>query len=55
LRVPAAEAALAGNASIDDVVRCVRAGIAPIDDVRSTADYRARVAGNVVRSWLARG
>jgi len=29
------------------------ADVAPIDDVRSTADYRLRVAGNLVREFLA--
>jgi CO/xanthine dehydrogenase FAD-binding subunit len=29
--------------------------IAPIDDIRSTARYRARVAGNLLREFLAQG
>lgn len=53
LRVRPAEAGVAQGAPVDEVVALVRAGITPIDDVRSTKDYRARVAGNVVRRWLA--
>lgn len=52
LRVKAAEDALVAGAPVDEVVRLVREGIVPIDDVRSTRDYRARVAGNVVGRWL---
>ena len=52
LRVRAAEQALVAGAPVAEVVRLVREGIAPIDDVRSTADYRGRVAGNVVVRWL---
>lgn len=52
-RVPAAEAAVVRGASVDEIVATVHAGIAPITDVRSTKDYRLRVAGNIVRRWLA--
>lgn len=47
------EAYLAGGGR--DVVqaqRLVAADISPIDDVRSTADYRGRVAANLVAAWL---
>ncbi len=52
LRVLAAEAAMVAGAPVNEVVRLVREGITPIGDVRSTADYRRRVAGNAVRRWL---
>jgi CO/xanthine dehydrogenase FAD-binding subunit len=53
VRVPRTEEALAGGASIDEAVRVLEAEIAPIDDVRSTADYRRTVAGNLVRRFWA--
>ena len=34
--------------------RALLSEIAPIDDIRSTARYRARVAGNLLREFLAR-
>ena len=59
IRARAAEAALIGkrpDGRTAEAVRAALAGdIAPIDDVRSTADYRRAVAGNVVArfvSWL---
>lgn len=52
-RVREAEAAVVRGASTDEIVALVGAGIAPITDVRSTKDYRLRVAGNIVRRWLA--
>lgn len=52
-RLPAAEAAVVQGATPDEVVALVHAGISPITDVRSTKEYRLRVAGNIVRSWLA--
>jgi xanthine dehydrogenase small subunit len=51
VRVPRTEDALAGGASIDEAVRVLETEIAPIDDVRSTADYRRTVAGNLVRRF----
>jgi xanthine dehydrogenase small subunit len=49
VRLPRTEAALAQDATIDDAVRVLESEIHPIDDVRSTADYRRRVAGNLLR------
>lgn len=40
---------------IEDAVRTLRSEIAPIDDVRSTADYRRAVAGNMLRAFLMAG
>ncbi len=53
VRVPQTEAALAGGASIDDAAEILGREIVPIDDVRSTADYRRRVSMNLLRRfWL---
>ena len=52
LRLPSVEAALVGRPVDPTVARLVARDIAPIDDIRSTRDYRTRVAANVVRRWL---
>jgi CO/xanthine dehydrogenase FAD-binding subunit len=51
VRVPKTEAALAAGRAIDEVTRVLEAEIRPIDDVRSTAEYRMRVASNLVRQF----
>ena len=51
VRVPKTEAALASGASIEDAARTLGDEIAPIDDVRSTADYRRRVSMNLLRRF----
>jgi CO/xanthine dehydrogenase FAD-binding subunit len=51
VRVPRTEAALASGATIDDALAILATEITPIDDVRSTAEYRSRVAANLVRRW----
>ena len=51
VRVPRTEQALAGGASIEDAVKVLQSEIKPIDDVRSTAEYRLRVATNLVRQF----
>jgi CO/xanthine dehydrogenase FAD-binding subunit len=52
VRVPRTEAALASGASIGEAVKVLQEEITPIDDVRSTASYRLRVASNLVeRFW----
>lgn len=48
IRVPKTEAALA-RAGIEEGVRALAEEISPIDDVRSTAEYRKRVAINLLR------
>jgi len=53
LRLTKTEAALAAGGSIADARRALAADIAPIDDVRSTADYRRRVAANLLARCLA--
>jgi CO/xanthine dehydrogenase FAD-binding subunit len=51
VRVRRTEDALAAGASIDEAVRVLSEEIRPIDDVRSTADYRRTVAGNLLRRF----
>ena len=46
-----AERALSSGASIDDAADALKKDIAPIDDIRSTADYRQRVATNLLRRF----
>jgi len=45
------ERMLASGASIDDAADALTRDIAPIDDIRSTADYRQRVATNLLRRF----
>jgi xanthine dehydrogenase small subunit len=49
VRAPETEAALANGASADEAAEILGREIVPIDDVRSTADYRRRVAMNLLR------
>jgi CO/xanthine dehydrogenase FAD-binding subunit len=51
VRLPHTEAALASGASIDDAIRVLGEEITPIDDVRSTADYRRTVSANLLRKF----
>jgi CO/xanthine dehydrogenase FAD-binding subunit len=51
VRLPQTERALAASASIDDAERVLQSEIKPLDDVRSTAEYRRRVAGNLLRRF----
>jgi CO/xanthine dehydrogenase FAD-binding subunit len=53
LRLPATEAVLAQGAPIAEVQRVMLTEIAPIDDLRSTAEYRRRVAANLVAEFWA--
>jgi xanthine dehydrogenase small subunit len=52
LRLPRTEAALAAGSDADTVARVLEAEIAPIDDIRSTAQYRRRVAANLLRRFM---
>ena len=47
------ELAIAQGMNVDDAAALVASDIAPIDDIRSTADYRRLVATNLVRKFLA--
>jgi xanthine dehydrogenase small subunit len=51
VRVPKTEAALAAGASIDEAMRLLGTEISPIDDVRSTAEYRRTVTANLLRRF----
>jgi CO/xanthine dehydrogenase FAD-binding subunit len=53
VRLARTEAALASGAGLDAAVRTLEGEISPIDDLRSTADYRRRVAGNLLRRFWA--
>jgi CO/xanthine dehydrogenase FAD-binding subunit len=52
VRARRAEAALASGASIEEAQRLLLEDIAPIDDIRSTATYRRRVATNLLARML---
>jgi len=55
VRLPSTEAALAAGASIAEAQRILLEEMAPIDDIRSTAEYRRRVAANLLaRFWNER-
>jgi xanthine dehydrogenase small subunit len=51
IRLRATERALASGASIDDAMAALRTEVHPIDDLRSTAEYRLRVTENLVRRF----
>jgi CO/xanthine dehydrogenase FAD-binding subunit len=53
VRLPRTEAAIARGAPAADVRTALQDEIAPIDDVRSTAEYRRRVAWNVLARMLS--
>jgi CO/xanthine dehydrogenase FAD-binding subunit len=52
LRLPRTEAAIASGSPIDAVQRTLLEEITPIDDVRSTAVYRRRVAAGLIARML---
>jgi CO/xanthine dehydrogenase FAD-binding subunit len=51
IRLPKTEAALAKGLSIEEAIRALESEIKPIDDVRSTAEYRLTVAANLLRRF----
>ncbi|HEX6746651.1 MAG TPA: xanthine dehydrogenase family protein subunit M [Longimicrobium sp.] len=51
VRLPGTEAALARGAGIDEARRILMDEVTPIDDLRSTADYRKRVCANLLARW----
>ena len=53
VRAKMTEQALASGASIDEAAEILGTEITPIDDVRSTADYRRRVSMNLLRRFWA--
>jgi xanthine dehydrogenase small subunit len=52
VRVPATEAALSEGASVAEAQGVLAAEVAPIDDLRSTADYRRAVCVNLLARFL---
>lgn len=55
VRARRTEAALAGGAPLEEAQRILLEEIAPIDDIRSTAVYRRRVAANLLARFWADG
>jgi xanthine dehydrogenase small subunit len=53
VRVPKTERALADGASIDEAALVLAGEIAPIDDLRSSAEYRLQVSVNLLRRFWA--
>ena len=51
IRARRTEHALGSGAGIDDAANILAGELSPIDDVRSTADYRKRVATNLLRRF----
>jgi CO/xanthine dehydrogenase FAD-binding subunit len=51
VRLPLTEAALASGAPIREARRTLETEIRPIDDLRSTAEYRRRVSGNLLEQF----
>ena len=53
VRARQTEKALRNGATADEAVAVLQQEITPIDDLRSSADYRRVVAGNLLRQFLA--
>ena len=53
VRAPRTEAHLQAGGSVADAARLLQEEISPIDDVRSTAEYRRRVAANLLVQFLS--
>ena len=53
VRAPRTEAHLEAGGSVADAVHLLQEEISPIDDVRSTAEYRRRVAANLLAQFAA--
>ena len=51
VRLTGTERALDDGRSLDDAMTALRTEVRPIDDIRSTAEYRLRVTENVVRRF----
>ena len=51
VRLRETEDALAAGASIEDAQAVLMREVTPIDDIRSTADYRRRVCANLLARW----
>lgn len=56
IRLPRTEAILAGGGTLAEAQAALRDEIAPLDDVRSTADYRRAVSANLLADfWTKTG
>lgn len=55
VRLPRTEATLASGAGIEEAQRVLMEEVTPIDDIRSTADYRRRVCANLLARWWNEG
>ena len=56
VRLPMTERALGAQASIEEAELVLQGEIKPLDDVRSTEEYRRRVSGNLLRRfWVETG
>jgi CO/xanthine dehydrogenase FAD-binding subunit len=53
VRLPGTEAAIVSGRSPEAIRRALADEIAPIDDIRSTADYRRRIAQNLLDRFIA--
>jgi CO/xanthine dehydrogenase FAD-binding subunit len=53
VRLPKTEALLAQRASVGELQAALLSEITPIDDLRSTAEYRRRVAANLLARFVA--
>lgn len=51
VRLRDTERAFASGASLDDAMTALRGEVHPIDDIRSTAEYRLKVTENLVRRF----
>jgi len=51
IRCTKTEAALAGGATFEEASHILEGEVQPIDDIRSTASYRRRVCGNLLRRF----
>lgn len=51
VRLPQTEAVLAGRGTLEQAQAVLRTEIAPIDDVRSTAEYRREVSANLLADF----
>jgi CO/xanthine dehydrogenase FAD-binding subunit len=53
VRLPRTEAVLSARGSTAEAQAALMADIAPIDDIRSTAEYRRRVAANLLARFIS--
>ena len=54
VRLPRTEAVLSGRGTVAEAQATLRSEIAPIDDVRSTAEYRREVSANLIADFWTR-